>query len=481
MNNPPEWLHLKPRYFLIIAMNLLLFFNFVIYIPQFNRIVPLFIVLIPIGTVCLMVTLWFATRQTLPEWLTHRWQKRPKAFHSQRLLFYLFMPVFTVSILLTIGSLQGSLTRSYIVDSVAYLHLAADDVIHGANPFTDNTLIYRAILRWPNSGGTPLQRGQFAKCDICYPTAATLKAVMYDQSINPAHRGPEFDPRTGHNYPAGSFLILVPFVWAGFSNIMFINIAATLAIIGMSIISLPRTAWFATITAGLTLFMATMTSFDAICVVFVIAAWQWMDRKYSSPIFLGIAAAIKQLAWFFIPFYVVEVWRREGPVAAMKRAILIGLAFLLPNLPYILASPHAWFSSMFVPMTDPMFSEGLGLIALFLGGVLPALPSQVFSILEFTAWIALIIYQARRKEVTSDGVLLALMPLFFARRDSLNYIVLLPLIALWLAAQQYRMATATEQSQQKMTRYLRVIFKPQLWERSSSPASSSTITTAGGQ
>ena len=89
-------------------------------------------------------------------------------------------------------------------------------------------------------------------------------------------------------------------------------------------------------------------------------------------------------------------------------------------------------------MRDPLFPGGIGIVAPAIGGLWPLWPPMVYAGLELGSWLGLIIWQARRREVTSDGLVLALIPLFFAWRSFGTYFALVPLLALWLIASRMR-------------------------------------------
>lgn len=332
--------------------------------------------------------------------------------------------------------------HGYFMDSLAYLHLDALLVLHGVNPYTHATTFWEAAQRWPSVNPTPLLRGIYAASALHYPTPPSLLAQMHAELLNPHLRHGEFDPATAHNYPAGSIWLALLAVWAGSPTIQWLNTAA-LGAMGMLVIWRAPARYRSTL--ALMVLCQTIifyTTFDALCLVFVLAAWHWLPQRRLSPALLGWGCAVKQLAWFFVPLYLVQVARTEGWQAAARRALWLMGAFLLPNLPFILANPGAWWHSQLVPMADPMFPGGVGIVAPALGGVWPLWPAWVYAGLELAAWVAVCVVQWRRPAITSDGLFLALLPLFFARRDFATYTAVLPLLAFWLVADHWRRADA---------------------------------------
>jgi uncharacterized membrane protein len=146
---------------------------------------------------------------------------------------------------------------------------------------------------------------------------------------------------------------------------------------------------------------------------------------------MGIATATKQLAWFYVPFYLIVVIRNLGWREGLRRVGIMAAIFAVTNGPFIVQSPGAYIASIGAPMADPMFPLGMGLIALFSSNVLPMLPKLFFTCFELGAWIlALFGFLRLRWLSPASGVVLSTVPLFFAWRSLDNYFYLVPFIAL---------------------------------------------------
>lgn len=146
---------------------------------------------------------------------------------------------------------------------------------------------------------------------------------------------------------------------------------------------------------------------------------------------MGLAAATKQLTWFFLPFYVILVIRRFGLREAARRTGIIAAVYLLLNGFFILKSPGAYLSSIMGPMSDPMFPVGIGVISLFVSGVLPMAPKIAFSIAELAAWGGSVYaFWRSRLLLPASVAALGALPLFFAWRSLVNYFYLVPILAL---------------------------------------------------
>lgn len=97
------------------------------------------------------------------------------------------------------------------------------------------------------------------------------------------------------------------------------------------------------------------------------------DRRLATATAIGVAMAMKQQAWVLGPFLAIWVWRERESLAGFARQATaygaVGVAaFGVLNLPWIVTSPTAWLTSVFVPLGTggdaPLVSTGVGLAAL---------------------------------------------------------------------------------------------------------------------
>jgi uncharacterized membrane protein len=159
------------------------------------------------------------------------------------------------------------------------------------------------------------------------------------------------------------------------------------------------------------------------------AAWLWRERRWSALAY-GIAAATKQLAWFFAPFYLIAVVTMHGWREGLRRAGIAAAVFVATNLPFVVAHPGDWLEGVTTPISDPMFPRGAGIIFLGTNGGLPLLPSGVYLALEALCGLACLAVAWRSRRSSPElGVVLALVPLFFASRSLFSYFFLIPLFA----------------------------------------------------
>src|SRR5688572_5236394 len=115
--------------------------------------------------------------------------------------------------------------------------------------------------------------------------------------------------------------------------------------------------------ASLAAFTASGSA-DLLYVLPLAAAWLWRERRWSALAY-GVAAATKQLAWFFAPFYLIAVVGAHGWREGLRRAAMAATVFAATNLPFVLWHPADWIDGVLTPISEPMFPRGAGLI--FLG------------------------------------------------------------------------------------------------------------------
>jgi uncharacterized membrane protein len=186
-------------------------------------------------------------------------------------------------------------------------------------------------------------------------------------------------------------------------------------------------------TAAISIPLGTlMLDTEVVCLIFLLVAWQYRDKRWVSAVALGLGCAFKQYCWLFAPFILVDALLRYGWREALKRALIVAGAFLLPNLPYVLINPHAWVASVFLPVTGALFPQGMGLVALSLGRFLPGWPPLFYAGAEALAFAgALWLFIRYHAALHESALLLALTPLFFAFRSPANYFAVIPWLALY--------------------------------------------------
>ena len=318
---------------------------------------------------------------------------------------------------------------TYHNDAITLNECAAQALLRGEDPYARLDIFACFDARRIGADRTtPLRRGAFAGVDV-YPSEAQLDAVW---TAARERGGPPDEFIWRLSYPALSILLILPLVIAGWDT----NVLYVLCLLAAMALVLRRAppGTRPLLLTGL-LAAASLTAFtiggsaDLLYALPLVAAWLWRERRWSA-LALGVACAVKQLAWPFAAFYLLQVAARQGwREAADRTAIAAGL-FAAVNAPFVLWDARAWLLGMVTPLSEPMFPRGAGLVFLSANGVLPLFPATVYLALEAIAAVAVLLVAWRARRTSPElGVVLAMVPLYFAWRSLFSYFFLLPLFA----------------------------------------------------
>jgi hypothetical protein len=317
----------------------------------------------------------------------------------------------------------------YHNDAIALNECAARLLLAGHDPYSDlDVYTCYALLGIGADRTTPLRQGLFAR-NGSYPTDSQLDTVWSIES-HQSQQQVEFESKP--SYPALSFVLIAPWVALGWdTNVLYL----LCLIVAMFLVVLRAPGGLRPFMLTGLLGAASLAAFtvagsaDLLYALPLVAAWLWREKRWSGLLF-GIACATKQLAWFFGPFFFIAIATREGWRAAIRKSAGAFVVFALANLPFILADPRAWIAGVSAPVADPMFPRGAGLIFLTLNDLLPLWPPLVYTGFEVAAFAACLAIAWRTRRSSPElGVVLALLPLFFAYRSLFSYFFLLPLFA----------------------------------------------------
>ncbi|HEU5367005.1 MAG TPA: hypothetical protein VFU69_01010, partial [Ktedonobacterales bacterium] len=121
----------------------------------------------------------------------------------------------------------------YYNDGALLDHNAALLLLHGQNPYTQSDII-SAIRDFHQSAvyTTPLQQGKLADQQD-YPSNEQLQALLAQEPLGHSNQALEFESHV--SYPALSFLVLIPLVWAGAPTVIsfYLLCLVLLAIVGL--------------------------------------------------------------------------------------------------------------------------------------------------------------------------------------------------------------------------------------------------------
>jgi len=316
----------------------------------------------------------------------------------------------------------------YHNDAIALNECAARLLMNGQDPYVSLDIFQcYGSLDIGADRTTPLRRGEFADLTV-YPTDDQLDRTWL---MRRAHGG-NVEFVSNPSYPSLSFVLLIPFVALGIDT-NYLYLFCLIAAIALITWRAPGTVRPFVLTGlfGASCLVAFTVggSADLLYALPLVAAWIWRDRL-GGAIAFGIAASIKQIAWFIAPFYFIAVLGTSGWRAAMRHAAIAGAIFVATNLPFIAWHPAAWLEGIITPVVAPMFARGSGIVFLGTNGGLPLLPATAYLAMEATAMLVCLAIAWRARRTSPElGIALALIPLFFAWRSLFSYFFLIPLFA----------------------------------------------------
>jgi hypothetical protein len=334
----------------------------------------------------------------------------------------------------------------YSTDSAAFDHVAANALLHGANPYTTSMAPAGLLLNQPSFYWT-------------YTVTGTHVSHV--------------------SYPAGSFLLDLPALALGFLHLPvdWMDLIAWLVTGVLLFFLLP--VWLRWVGALVILTPIFASSFsaggtDAAFLPFlVVAVWRW-DRygqakeagvaRWIGPVALGLACAVKQTPWFCVPFLVTGVAfeaRRTGRLAVRLAtrylAIVVGV-FIAVNLPFIVWDAGAWWHGTLIPFVDPLVADGQGLVSLATHGVTGGVNLSLLTWAAGLAYLTIFAaYVAWYRDLKRIWLLLLPIAFFFSARSLANYLVdLFPVavVAITTVVAPPRTAPAGERPPRRQNRLL---------------------------
>jgi hypothetical protein len=318
--------------------------------------------------------------------------------------------ILTIAVFVIWGISASGGMSPYGTDAMAFDQYAAQLAQHGLNPYVHSMAPAFGLFRTPTS--------------------------FYTYAFN-GH------PVTALSYPSLSFLVYVPFLALGWSQNLapIVNVLAWGLTVGMMFKMVPRDLRAVTLLLGGFGLYAAFAIGGVTDVLFMplllVSAYKW-DRfgasrsTYIGPICFGLAMGIKQNPWPALPFLLLALCldeqARTGLSEGVKRAgrylAAVMAAFLIPNIPYFVASPSGWIHGVLTPLFADMVPTGQGTISLTLylhmgGGSVTAftLAAALMLVLSVVAFIGT--YPLLR----AGAFVLPALAFFFDDRSNVNYFI----------------------------------------------------------
>jgi hypothetical protein len=319
-------------------------------------------------------------------------------------------------------------------DGTALCQQATENFIEGRNPY-ENANVVTAMLKFEASFDrvTPLRKGQFTDV-FPYPGITQIEDIWNQVISNPAEPLVELESEVC--YPAGSFLLLSPFVAAGIKDIRIVYLVLVLAGLAYAIWKIPSKYRFIFI-AGALISLELWNSIadgetGAIMFPLLVVAWLSLKKHmWFSAIFMGLAVATKQTAWFMLPFYLVLAGHYWGGKKLLANFGIVTAVFFALNGYFMAENLELWTKSVLSPVLKPMFPIGVGMITLVSSGLVNIQNEMVFTILEAVSGIVCFVWYLKyHRKYPNMGIILGTVPLFFAWRSLWSYFFYVGLILL---------------------------------------------------
>ncbi len=319
-------------------------------------------------------------------------------------------------------------------DGIALSHQATENMLAGKNPYAESNIVTAMEeFHGDYDKTTPLRRGRFANV-FPYPTPAELRAVWADALKDPQHPPEEIESKV--NYPAGSFVFSAPFILFGVTDVRIIYLVLAAPAVLAVILLMPRKLrlpFLAMLAISLAIWNSVAsgeTGFMAF--PFMLLGWALAKRwPWWSALFMGLAVANKQIAWFLLPFYIILMLRTFGLKRTLGLFGIVAGVFFAVNMAFIVQGPLLWATSIFKPMTEPFFPLGVGIVTVVTSGLVVIKDSMVFTGIEAAVFVvALVWYWRNCRRFPHTGPILAVLPLFFAWRSLWSYFFYVDVIAL---------------------------------------------------
>ena len=242
----------------------------------------------------------------------------------------------------------------YGTDEIAFDQYAAQLALHGINPYLHSMAAAFPLFHVSPNGYTFLLNGQ-PVTKLSYP------ALAFE----------EYLPLLAMGITTQAAVWTDVAAWALGAVVLYAVLPRKLAPLAAIVVSLDVFTGYAV--GGVTdfLFMPLLIGAAAGWDRF---AWTRGPAAWRGPVLMGLAMAVKQTPWLIVPFVVAGIVLESRRLRDWTQGIRDGLrylgiaavAFLVPNLPYLLNSPRGWLSGILTPVTAQTVPAGQGLVSLSL-------------------------------------------------------------------------------------------------------------------
>ncbi|MGI8447992.1 MAG: hypothetical protein ACR2MP_12595 [Streptosporangiaceae bacterium] len=322
---------------------------------------------------------------------------------------------------------QIYMAPDYGTDEIAFDQYAAQLALHGINPYVHSMAAAFPLFHVSPNGYTFLLDGR-PVTKLSYP------ALAFE----------EYLPLLAMGITTQAAVWTDVAAWALGAVVLYAVLPRKLAPLAAIVVSLDVFTGYAV--GGVTdfLFMPLLIGAAAGWDRF---AWTRGPAAWRGPVLMGLAMAVKQTPWLVLPFVVAGIVMesrrlRDWPHGLRDGLRYVGIAtvaFLVPNLPYLLNAPSGWLSGILTPVTAQTVPSGQGLISLSLSLPIGGGSLGDYSAAAIVVFLALLAcYLTTYPALKPAAFLLPSIVLFFATRSFGSYLVMLIPAAVAAAATTQR-------------------------------------------
>ena len=262
-------------------------------------------------------------------------------------------------------------------DTIPSLVCAAQDVLHGHDPYQTNEATCMARLNIPPLISTPLQRGVFASLPH-YPSAAQLKTEL--ERVNATHTQATSFPNFGYQ-PLAVILTLPVAFGGGSARVLWAVALGIVWLVAMVRAAPSRRSAILTLVlmqigGGTILAAISQGNSEFAAVGLAALGLAWFDRIRWSSVLLAAAVAVNLL----MAAPLVGAWLLATRTGHLRERLAWSFASLAVCFgPWLILYRDA-LSNMIALVTQPAFNLGSGLVELFGAGRIPPAWRPIFFI-----------------------------------------------------------------------------------------------------
>jgi len=280
---------------------------------------------------------------------------------------------------------------------------------------------------------------------------------MFTVDIDYITLKPDGDLVTNLNYPALHILFFTPFVYFGFQDMRWVTFFFEMATVLLLYWKSPdelRPLVLIPFFAGSDLAI----NFTAGCLgdFLWILPLTFTVFYARSPLIAGfsygLASAVKQEPWILLPFFVTWAWKalgedRRGRLATTAKFLgSAAIAFMVPNIFFILKNPRSWWVDITTPLSGDLIVISQGISTITQMGLVPV--SRAFYVtLAVAAFLFLLfMYNLYFRELKHAMWTFPAIVMWFSPRGLQNYFVYLIPVCLAAAISLYQEQLAGDPS-----------------------------------